>query len=250
MTGALLAFAAVVMTGCAFVSGIFGMAGGLILIGVLLALLPVPQAMTLHAVTQMTSNGWRSFLWIKFVRWRFMLTFLAGSAIAFTIWTHWRYVPSKPVAFLLLGASPFLVRIAPARFKPDPSRLAHGLFYGSLSMSLMLLTGVTGPLIDTYFLGGTLDRREMVATKSACQIVNHTAKLLYFGGLVKQAAGGDPPAVVIAVAASIIGTSLARPILERLTDGQFRAWTNHIITAIGATYLVIGGYLLLRSSLG
>jgi hypothetical protein len=33
-------------------------------------------------------------------------------------------------------------------------------------MTLMLLTGVTGPLIDQYFLGGRYDRREIVATKA------------------------------------------------------------------------------------
>ena len=46
-----------------FVSGVFGMAGGLILIGVLLALMPLPTAMVLHAITQMASNGWRGLLW-------------------------------------------------------------------------------------------------------------------------------------------------------------------------------------------
>ena len=51
------------MIGTAFLSGIFGMAGGMILVGVLLALLPVPAAMALHAITQMASNGWRAFLW-------------------------------------------------------------------------------------------------------------------------------------------------------------------------------------------
>ena len=38
------------------------MAGGLVLIGVLLALLPLPEAMALHAITQMASNGWRGLL--------------------------------------------------------------------------------------------------------------------------------------------------------------------------------------------
>ena len=36
-----------------FISGILGMAGGMILMGVLLALLPLPTAMVLHGVTQM-----------------------------------------------------------------------------------------------------------------------------------------------------------------------------------------------------
>jgi uncharacterized protein len=55
------------MVATAFLSGIFGMAGGLILIGVLLYLLPLPEAMALHAVTQMASNGWRGVLWLKHV---------------------------------------------------------------------------------------------------------------------------------------------------------------------------------------
>ena len=48
-----------VMVATAFLSGLFGMAGGLILAGVLLAVLPLPAAMALHAVTQIASNLWR-----------------------------------------------------------------------------------------------------------------------------------------------------------------------------------------------
>src|SRR5689334_5842020 len=53
----------VLMIGTALLSGIFGMAGGLILIGVLLVVFPLPTAMVLHAITQMASNGWRATLW-------------------------------------------------------------------------------------------------------------------------------------------------------------------------------------------
>jgi len=51
----LTAVVLVTMVATAFLSGIFGMAGGLILIGVLLVILPVPEAMMLHGVTQMAS---------------------------------------------------------------------------------------------------------------------------------------------------------------------------------------------------
>ena len=54
----------------AILSGVFGMAGGLILIGVLLVLMPLPQAMVLHAITQMASNGWRAVLWRQHIEWR------------------------------------------------------------------------------------------------------------------------------------------------------------------------------------
>jgi len=246
MTAMLIAGLTGTMLATAFLSGIFGMAGGLILMGVLLALLPVPEAMALHGVTQMASNGWRGLLWIKHVRWRAVVVFLAGCAVAFVVWSFWRYVPPKPVAFLLLGISPFIVRLVPPSLKPDPERMVDGVLYGAACMTLMLLAGVTGPLMDSYFLGGRLDRRQIIATKAVCQIFGHGAKLLYFGGLVDQAAGVDPVMAVAAIAASIVGTSLARPVLERLTDTQYRRWASHIITVIAVAYLAQGSYLLLR----
>jgi uncharacterized membrane protein YfcA len=247
MSAALMLGLASTMVATSFLSGIFGMAGGLVLMGVLLALLPLPEAMALHAVTQMASNGWRGLLWWRYVRWRAAAAFLAGCALAFVVWTQWRYVPSTPVAFILLGLSPFLVRLVPADLKPDPERLANGLIYGSASMTLMLFAGVSGPLIDAYFLGRTLDRREIVATKAACQLAGHSAKLVYFGGLVDQAAGLDPLMAAAAIATSMVGTALARPVLERLTEAQYRLWASRIITAIAAVYLLQGGYLLLRA---
>jgi hypothetical protein len=154
----------------------FGMAGGLILIGVLLVIMPVPEAMMLHGVTQMASNGWRGLLWVKHVRWSAIGAYLAGCAAALLLWSLWRYVPSKAVALLLLGGAPFLVRLVPARFKPDPESIVQGSIYGVICMTLLLLTGVSGPLLDSFFLGGKLDRREIIATKAVCQIFGHAAK--------------------------------------------------------------------------
>ena len=42
-----------------FLSGIFGMAGGMVLMGILLLLMSVEQAMVIHGVAQFASNGWR-----------------------------------------------------------------------------------------------------------------------------------------------------------------------------------------------
>ena len=51
---AALAVAAVVTS---FISGVFGMAGGMLLIGFLLVLVPVPVAMGFHGVIQIAANG-------------------------------------------------------------------------------------------------------------------------------------------------------------------------------------------------
>jgi uncharacterized protein len=232
------------MVATSFLSGIFGMAGGVILMGILLALLSVPEAMALHAVAQISSNGWRGLLWIGHVKWRAVAAYVFGCLVAMVLWSALRYVPSKPVALLALGATPFLLRLLPQSLKPDPERWRDGLLYGSVCMSLMLLTGVAGPLLDSYFLGGRLERRQIVATKAICQIFGHSAKLLYFGGLVEQAATLDPWLAVAVVAASMIGTMAAKPVLERLSETQYRTWATRIITTIALVYLVHGSYLL------
>jgi uncharacterized membrane protein YfcA len=248
MTPLMIAALGLLMVATAFLSGLFGMAGGLILIGVLLTLLPLPSAMVLHAITQMASNGWRAFLWRSHIRWRPVSVYLIGCAVALALWSITRYVPDKPIALLLLGATPFMARLLPANLNPDPDSVWQGTFYGSLCMGLMLMTGVSGPLLDTFFLGGKFDRRAIVATKATCQVASHFVKLIYFGGIIDQAATLDPVIAAVAIAASMTGTSLARRLLEAMTDLQFRTWAGRLITAVACYYILYGGWLLLARS--
>jgi uncharacterized membrane protein YfcA len=248
MSPLLIATLCAAMVGTSFLSGIFGMAGGLILVGILLALLPVQDAMVLHGVTQMASNGWRGLLWCRHTRWRTVAVYAAGCSVALVLWSFTRYVPDKPMALLLLGLTPFAARLVPASLQPDPDSAAHGALYGLICMSLMLLTGVTGPLLDTFFLGGgKLDRREIVASKSTCMVFSHAMKLVYFGGIVDQTGSVDPVMAGLAIVASMAGTSLAARVLEALTDQQFRVWANRIITAVCGYYVMHGSILLALS---
>src|ERR1700686_2954982 len=220
MTPLMIAALGLLMVATAFLSGLFGMAGGLILIGVLLTLMPLPSAMVLHAITQMASNGWRAFLWRAHIRWRPVAVYLIGCALALGAWSITRYVPDKPVALLLLGVTPFLARLMPANIKPNPDSVWQGSLYGSICMGLMLMTGGSGPLLDPF----------------------------YFGGIIDQAATLDPVLAGVAIAASMLGTSLARRILEAMSDAQFRAWANRLITTVASYYILYGSWLLLAGS--
>ena len=248
MTPLLISALCLAMVGTSFLSGIFGMAGGMILVGILLVLLPVPEAMMLHGVTQMASNGWRGLLWWKHARWSAVGAYVMGCTLALIAWSFTRYVPSLPVALLLLGFTPFMVRLLPKSYRPNAESLPQGTFYGTICMTLILLTGVAGPLIDTFFLGGKLDRKEIVATKAICQIFGHAAKLVYFGTLINQTASVDTIVATLAVIASMIGTSLAKYILEAMSDQQYRKWANAIIVAIASYYVVHGTYLLVMTT--
>ena len=248
MTPLMIVGLGALMVATAFLSGLFGMAGGMILIGVLLILLPLPTAMVLHAITQMASNGWRAILWRAHIRWRPVLVYLIGCALALGVFSLILYVPDKPVALLMLGITPFMARALPSSVKPNPDSVVQGALYGSICMGLMLMTGVSGPLLDTFFLGGSFERREIIATKATCQVASHLTKLIYFGGIIDQAATLDPVVAVVAIAASMLGTTLSRRVLEAMSDQQFRRWANRIITTVASYYIIYAGWLFVAKS--
>ena len=88
----------------------------------------------------------------------------------------------------------------------------------------------------------------VVATKAACQVASHFVKLIYFGGIIDQAATLDPVLAGVAVAASMTGTTLARRFLEAMTDLQFRTWATRLITTVASYYIIYGSWLLLARS--
>ena len=244
MSIALIAAISAVMVATGFLSGVFGMAGGLVLIGFLLFVMPVPEAMALHAITQIASNTWRALLWWRSTCWRIVAAYMTGCLIALGAWSVVLFVPDRAIALLFLGVTPFIGQLAARWVTLNPESPPQGVFYGVLCMSLMLLTGVAGPILDQFFLAGSLDRRQIVATKGFCQIFGHGVKLAYFGGIIDQAASLDPWLVGLAIAASFAGTALSKKVLEALSDAQFKRWAGALTMSIAGYYVVYGGYLV------
>src|SRR5437868_9471358 len=98
-----------------FISGILGMAGGMILMGILLAVMPVPAAMMLHGVAQLASNGWRAMLWRAQVVWRVFRGYVLGALVATGVFIFLQFVVSKPIALVVMGLTPFVALALPER---------------------------------------------------------------------------------------------------------------------------------------
>jgi uncharacterized membrane protein YfcA len=229
-----------------FISGILGMAGGMILMGVLLALLPLPTAMMLHGITQMASNGWRAWLWRRYVDWRVFRGYAYGALLALALFAAVHLVVSKTLALIMLGLTPFLVMALPPRLALNVDQRGHPLGCGVICSSLQLLAGVSGPLLDVFFVRSKLDRRGVVATKAMSQTLSHLIKMLYFGAVVANA----EPAVSLqfalaCVALALAGTTLSRKVLEGMDDTSFRKWTRWTVMSMGLFYLASGAWMLL-----
>jgi uncharacterized membrane protein YfcA len=231
-----------------FLSGIFGMAGGMVLMGLLLAIMPLSAAMVLHGVTQMTSNGWRAWLWREHVSWRIVGTFALGSVLAALGFAAVALLPSKGVALLVLGLTPFLALALPPSWRLNVVKPAHAVASGMVCMMLQLVAGVSGPILDVFFNQSGLDRKGIVSTKAAVQTLGHLLKLIYFGAALAIAGGVLPPwLLVAAVILAIVGTQTSRRVLDRLSDDQFRRWSRYIIMTLSFVYVGQGLYALFNS---
>ena len=221
----------------AAVSGVLGMAGGLLLLGVLLLVLPVAVAFVVHGLLQLVSNGWRAVLQREHIGWATVRWYGLGALVAVALASTVAYVPSRPLTYLLLGLVPALVWVPRERLALDASRPAQAALAGLLVTTVNLLAGVAGPLLDIFFVRTAMGRHRVVATKAATQVLSHAGKVVVYGQLV--AAGSVPYAVVLlAVPLSMLGTALGGRLLDRMSDAGFQSTTRWVVTGIGAVYLV------------
>jgi uncharacterized membrane protein YfcA len=224
----------------AALSGVFGMAGGLLLMGGLALVLPVKAAFVTHGLLQLVANGWRALLHRRFVRWDVVFLYAAASAVAAILVSTIAFAPSKPLLFLLLGLIPGVLWLPKSWIQLDAARPTHALACGLMVTGVNLTAGVAGPLLDVFFVRTELTRHAIVATKAATQVFSHLAKVGVYGApLIGAAGAGLPPAwvFVVALPLSIAGTVLGGAVLARINDVDFRRWTRWIVTAIGFAYL-------------
>jgi len=243
MASSLLVFSvlAVATLVTSFISGILGMAGGMILMGVLLAMLPLPAAMMLHGIAQLASNGWRALMLRREIAWRIFWGSVAGSLVALALFALLRIVVSKPVALIAMGALPFVALALPEKLHLNVERRGHSFVCGVIVTAVSLMAGIAGPILDVFFVRSKMTRHVVVATKAANQSFTHLLKIVYFGGVMAvEGAEVAPWLAATMVLLAIAGTTASRQVLERITDTAFRQWTRWTVMALGTAYLTSG----------
>ena len=162
------------------ISGVLGMAGGMILMAILVSMMSVPGAMIVHGVVQATSNGSRAWFLRAHIRWRVLPPYLLGAAATLAAFTALTLVPEAGLVLVLVGIFPWLARIVPRLKGLDVERPATAVACGATVTAAQLFAGASGPLLDVFYLNSTMDRYQVVASKAFTQIIGHGLKLAYY----------------------------------------------------------------------
>ena len=228
-----------------FLSGIFGMAGGLILLGILVAMMDVAPALVLHGVTQFAANGWRAILWREHIQWGIVWRYGVATIAVFAVLRTVAMIPDKAVIYICLGLTPFAAELLPKTVAADMTKPGAPYVCGALMAVLQVVVGTAGNFVDIFFQNSALDRKQIVASKSATQTINHTMRVVYFGSLA-----ADMSSVIAwwvypaAIGCAMAGTTLAGRALHHMTDAEFRRWSRLFIHAIAAVFIARGLWLL------
>jgi uncharacterized protein len=153
------------------------------------------------------------------------------------------FVPPKWAVLMAVGLTPFVALSVPSSLAPNIERRGQAFLAGAIGGALQLVSGVTGPILDVFYVRTGMTRQMNVSTRAAAQVMGHLTKVTYFGALVGDPGGRDwQQWLVMAFAAvfAVLGTSLSRSVLDRLSDRQFYYWTRRVILAIGVVYIAQG----------
>ena len=229
------------------VSGVLSMAGGMILMGVFGFFLSVPAAMVLHGLAQAFSNGSRVWLHRRHIRWSVLIPYTLGAFVVLGIFSLFAFVPDMGLIFILIGSFPLIALLLPSSINLDMERKPVAFSSGIVVTTAQMLAGASGPVLDIFYVKSSLTRHEILGTKAVTQTLGHIIKLAYYSVLLGSVSQELPlwvfPAVVVA---ALAGNWIAKEVIERITDHQFKSAGRYVIMVIGFIYVCKGIYELIN----
>ena len=182
LTPTLIAALTVCGFGTAFLSGVAGLGGGTILIGVLYAAgLTSAEAVPLFAAVQLVSNSSRTLAYLPHVEWRAAGWFALAAVPATVLVAPFAAAVSADLVCLILALL-ILASLAPGQADraPLPPRGAY-LTAGLLNGSLGMFVGATGLFVGRLFFRPEWTKETTIGTLALTQVIGHGLRVVAYG---------------------------------------------------------------------
>ena len=227
----LIAFATSTLT------AITGIGGGMMLIAIMPGFLPAAAIVPVHGIVQLFSNSSRAFFGLRFLRWEFVLAFIAGSIIGglvaagITRQINLEYTPLIIAAYIL-----FTVWGPKLEFKKPVK--GEFILIGALQTGLSMMVGATGPLGQAALLRKGLQRDALVVTAALMMTFTHLIKILLFA-LLGFSFISYWQIIIGMSAAVIIGALLGTHIRYKIPEAVFRKILKWALTLLALRMIYI-----------
>lgn len=163
------------------ISGVAGMAGGVLLLSAMTFFLDIKAIVPIHGVVQMMSNSSRCWYLRSNVRLDLFWPYLVGAPIGFVFaYFILQNISQTHYLYLLISLLIFWALFKPKKLPEIRLRSYQWTVLGAVAGLQSALIGATGPLLAVFFLRSDLKKEEIVATKAMQQLTTHFLKIPLF----------------------------------------------------------------------
>jgi uncharacterized membrane protein YfcA len=230
-----LSFSAILTS---ILSATVGMAGGTVLLSILLFCFIPSTAIPLHAVNQLVANAQRSWLLRKHVNRHYLTAFCGGALIGnFTsAWLLKETITFTHAPLLIAIVIGYSLLKPQKRFNLRPQR--RGFFVAGVVLGFIgMFVGATGLILASLFVREDMAKEEIMATQGAIQSFSHGLKVLGFLWIGFDFIPWLLPLALMSLA-TILGTRLGVAVFRRMPASLFRVIYRSVL-ALSGVYLVV-----------
>lgn len=197
-----------------------GLGGGVAMLAIMAAGLPVSSVLPAHGIVQMGSNLGRTVIQRQYVIWQLVLWFslgsVAGIALGSPVAAH---IPDRVAKLVLAGF--ILWAVFGSKPPPGPPGKPYLILGGAVTSFATMIVGATGPLVAAMLAAIGLTKQRLVATHATCLVIQHALKIIAFGAL-GFAYGQWAFLLAIMIASGVVGTYLGTRLLDNMPEKYFR----------------------------
>ncbi|GAA6184612.1 sulfite exporter TauE/SafE family protein [Aliiglaciecola sp. 2_MG-2023] len=227
-----------------FVTAGFGAGGGLFLLVVMAAIMPMSAVIPVHGLVQLGSNANRAILTYRHLDRKMLLYFSLGAVIG--AFSASFVVTQLPLTLmkLLLGVFVIYLLWATTPTIKETSTLGR-IIAGIVTTFLSMFVGASGPLVGSYMYMNNYDKLRFTATFSTCMTFQHCLKALVFGA-IGFAFWDWLPLIIAMVLSGTIGTWLGIKLLKRLPAERFKFIFKIVLTLMSVQLIWQAGMSILQ----
>jgi uncharacterized protein len=213
----------------------FGIGGGVAMLGALAGTVPPAMIVAVHGVVQFGSNIGRAIIQRAHILWRPTALFSLGSVIGAVAGAAVFVALPEKLLLALLGMFILLMTWIP---KPKiPGLETTGVFFGGIIATFVtMFVGATGPFVQALFIPMGLEKRVLVATHSACNVIQHGLKVVAFGWLGFNFADWLPLMAAM-IFTGFLGTWMGTRVMEKMPEEMFKTILKWLLTVLALDLL-------------
>ena len=220
------------------ISGMTGMAGGLILLALMVSWVQTVFIIPLHGAIQAVSGMSRTFLFFRYLRWKivahYSLGVLPGSFLGLYVFKLFPPDLFKLVLGIFILSITWLPKLRP---KHGGGTERYFIILGCISAMLSTFLGAAGGFIAPYFIRDDISKHELIATKSTCQGIVHLVKIPIFG-LVGANIFVNWFHLLLLALASFVGIWVGKKFLNLIPDKVFFIAFKILLTLIALRIII------------